>query len=211
VTAAWRDVTLPIGPDSIAWAGLAAPRLVPLAALAAGDAVNVAALDCCLHTGTHADAPFHVQAGGRTAERLDVSAYVGPALVVRTADPDRIERAELEALGVGRPGVERLLLATPAQYDGRSFPAAIPCLTPETAEWLVGLGLRLVGVNVPSLDPLDSRAMTVHRILFEAGLGVLENLALDGVAPGTYELVAPPLAVVGGDAAPVRALLRPLG
>ena len=72
------------------------------------------------------------------------------------------------------------------------------------------LGVRLVGVNGPSLDPLDSRSMDAHKILFAGGACILENLALSGIDAGDYELVAPPLAIVGGDAAPVRALLRRL-
>jgi arylformamidase len=208
MAAPWRDISLPIGADSSAWAGLAAPRLSWLARIADGAAVNVGQLDCCLHTGTHADAPLHVLGDGAPAERLDVSAFLGAAVVVRTEDPDLIREAELVAAGLGRRRPERVLIATPAQYDGRHFPSRIPHLEPAAAELLVHLGVRLVGVNVPSLDPLDSQTMDAHRILFGGGACVLENLALAAVAAGDYELVAPPLAVVGGDAAPVRALLR---
>jgi arylformamidase len=206
----WRDVTLPLGPDSVAWAGLPRPSLRPVARIDDGDAVNVAYLDCCLHSGTHADAPRHVRAGGASAERLDPAAFVGPALVVRTDDPAGITRAALLTTGVERLRPERLLVATPLQYDGRTFPERIPHLAPDAAELLVWLGLRLVGVNVPSLDPLDSTTLDAHRLLFDGGALVLENLALAGIEPGAYELVAPPLAIVGGDAAPVRALLRRL-
>jgi arylformamidase len=70
--------------------------------------------------------------------------------------------------------------------------------------------VRLVGVNTPSLDPLDSKSLEAHKVIFAGHAVVLENLALHDVDPGAYELVAPPLAVVGGDAAPVRALMRRL-
>jgi arylformamidase len=208
VAGPWLDITLPIAPDACAWAGLAGPRLSFLTRIDGGAAVNVGQIDCCLHTGTHADAPFHVLAAGATAERLDVSAYLGPALVVRTADPSAITVAELRAAGVERLRPERLLVATPAQYDGVHFPARVPHLAADAAELLVALGVRLVGVNVPSLDPLDSKTLDAHKLLFAGGIAVLENLALTGVRPGPYELVAQPLSVVGGDAAPVRALLR---
>ena len=206
----WIDVSLPIAPDACAWAGLAPPRLSLVARIDAGAAVNVGALDCCLHTGTHADAPFHVLAEGAPAERLDVGAYIGPAWVIRTDDSSAITVDELRAAGVERLRPERLLVATPAQYDGVHFPARIPHLAAEAAELLVALGVRLVGVNVPSLDPLDSKTLDAHKILFAGGVAVLENLALSGVEAGAHELVAPPLAVVGGDAAPVRALVRRL-
>jgi arylformamidase len=208
--APWRDISLPVAADSVAWAGLPAPRLSWLARIADGDSVSVGQLDCCLHTGTHADAPLHVLRDGTAAEQLDVGAFIGPALVLRTTDPEAITERELAAAGLEQRRPERLLIATPAQYDGRHFPERVPHLAPEAAEFLVHLGVRLVGVNVPSLDPLDSRAMAAHRLLFAGGTCILENLALSGIEAGDHELVAPPLAVVGGDAAPVRALLRRL-
>ena len=205
----WLDITLPITPRSIAWAGLPPPAIRFVARIYAGAAVNVGQLDCCLHTGTHADAPFHVLEAGATAEALDPGAFIGPALLLRTVDREAITRVELLALGIEHSPVERLLIATPCQYDGCRFPARIPHLEPEAAEMLVRLGVRLVGVNVPSVDPLDSKTLEAHRVLFGGGAVVLENLALDGIGAGRYDLVAAPLAVVGGDAAPVRALLRP--
>jgi arylformamidase len=89
------------------------------------------------------------------------------------------------------------------------FPDDFPYVAADAMEWLLGLGVRLVGVDVPSIDPVASAALDAHHLLFAAGGGVLENLDLAGVEAGRYELCAPPLKVVGGDAAPVRALLRP--
>ncbi len=211
----WTDISLPITAHSIPWSGLAAPRISLLGDIRAGSAVNVGQLDCCLHTGTHADAPWHIDQGGLTIDRMDPDLYLGPARVVATADPERISRLELADLlrevGRGDPTLERLLVATPTPFDGRSFPVRIPALDPDAAEWLIWLGVRLLGVNVPSIDPLESRTMDSHRLLFAAGAGVLENLALEGVAAArAYWLAAAPIKVAGADAAPVRALLRPL-
>lgn len=210
---AWIDISLPIGPEERAWSGIPPSRFSLLADLAAGASVNVGQLDCCTHSGTHADAPWHVDLGGRTIDRVDPGLYVGPASVLRIASTEAIERAELEELlrgevKQGDPRVERLLIATPQPYDGRHFPERIPALAPEAAAWLVWAGCRLVGVDQPSLDPLTAKDMASHRLLFEAGAGVLENLDLSRVDMGAYDLVAPPLRLLGGDAAPVRALVR---
>lgn len=214
-SAPWIDISLPIAPGAIAWSGLDPARLESLARRSEGAAVNVGRLDCCLHTGTHADAPWHVLDGGATVDRLDPALFIGPAQVLRTEDPDAISIESLRAAGLreGEAGGAplRLLIATPRPYDGRQFPETIPHLSPEAARWLVSLGLRLVGVNVPSLDPLDSRAMESHRVVFAAGAGILENLDLSTVEPGAYELFAAPIRISGADAAPVRALLRPRG
>lgn len=210
---AWIDISLPIGPSAIAWSGLPPSRLSLLAAIADGDAVTVGQLDCCTHTGTHADAPWHVDLGGKTIDRMDAGLYVGQATVLRLASPQAIDRAELEELlggdvKRGDPRVERLLIATPRPYDGKHFPARVPALAPEAADWLAWAGTRLVGVDQPSLDPLEAKDLASHRLLFAAGAGVLENLDLSRVEAGSYDLIAPPLRLIGGDAAPVRALVR---
>ncbi len=206
----WIDVTLPIGPATMAWPGLAAVELTLEAMIATGEPVNAGRLACSLHSGTHADAPYHVGEGGVCAEALDVGLYVGACQVVRLAPAGTVDRAALEAVGVGAGVPPRLLLATGSPYDGVHFPASIPHLDPAALDWLLGLGVRLVGVDVPSIDPLNSPTLDAHHLLFAAGGGVLENLDLSGVASGRYDLCAPPLKIVGGDAAPVRAVLWPI-
>jgi len=210
----WLDISLPIAPESVAWTGLSPPRLSWDARVDSGAAVNVARLDCSLHTGTHADAPLHVLADGTAVDRLDPAIFVGPAFVIRTDDPDSITVDALRSAGIGtsavrgNPPVERVLIATPRQYDGVDFPDSIPYLAPAAAALLADLGVRVIGVNVPSVDPLDSRSMDAHKIVFAAGMGVVENLDLRGIEPGWYDLVAAPIRIAGADAAPVRALVR---
>lgn len=62
---------------------------------------------------------------------------------------------------------------------------------------------------MPSVDPLDSKELAAHHALFRYGICILENVVLDRVQPGDYELIAVPLALRDADASPVRALLRP--
>jgi arylformamidase len=90
------------------------------------------------------------------------------------------------------------------------FPEPLTCLTVELVEHLAGRGIVLVGLDSPSVDRFDSKDLPVHKALHERGIANLENLALDGVPPGRYELVALPLKLKGRDASPVRAILRPI-
>ena len=71
-------------------------------------------------------------------------------------------------------------------------------------------GIRLVGIDTPSMDHADSKELAGHHTLFEGGVAILENLDLSGVPPGDYELIALPLRIVNGDSSPVRAILREL-
>lgn len=208
-TPPWIDVSLPIDGESIAWAGLAPPRMEREASIAAGDAVTVGRLSLCLHTATHADAPSHVAGSGGAIDAMPIAAYIGPARLVRLDGDGPVDRARLAARGIGARPPGRLLVATGAPYDGRAFPERVPAVEPATARWLALSGVRLLGVDVPSVDPLDSKALEAHHALLGSGVAILENLALGGLPEGEYDLVALPLRIVGGDASPVRAVVRP--
>ncbi len=178
-----------------------------------GESVNLAAVTTSLHVGTHADAPLHVESAWAASEALDVTAFVGPCTVIelpasRAVESD-IDVAELTEL-VGEQPSSRLLLRTSLSVATGAFPDDWPCLSPAAAQWLVARGVRLWGVDAPSVDRRHSKTLEVHHALLGSGAFVLENLDLRGAAPGRYELIAPPLAVHGADAAPVRALLRSL-
>jgi arylformamidase len=81
---------------------------------------------------------------------------------------------------------------------------------PETVEWLASLGVRLIGIDTASVDPATSKTLESHQRLRRLDLRVLENLVLDEVPEGDYELIALPLKWVDADASPVRAILRSL-
>lgn len=206
--APWIDISLPIDGASIAWTGIAPPRLTHEAAIADGASVNVGRLSACLHTATHADAPCHIRTGALTIEAMPIDAYIGPARLVRHAGDGAVTRASLAAGGVGADGPARLLIASEQPFDGRRFPDRVPSIDPDAARWLVAIGVRLVGVDVPSIDPLRSKALAAHHALLGGGVVVLENLLLLGLPEGEYDLVALPLRIVGGDASPVRAVVR---
>src|SRR5690606_7574218 len=112
-------------------------------------------------------------------------------------------------------GVERLLLRTSRTHDHRRFDPDFTALGPDAARVLAASGLRLVGIDSPSMDHAASKDLPAHHVLAAAGIALLENLDLSAVPVdperGTdYELIALPLRIVGGDSAPVRAVLRPL-
>ena len=175
--------------------------------IAEGATVNLSSISGSPHVGTHADAPLHVHDGWPASDALPLAAFVGDALVLDvsacTAGP-----LPLAADDPRLAGVERLLLRTGRTIAAGAFPTAWPVLAVETAAGLAARGLKLVGVDAPSVDERESRTLDVHRALFGGGTFVLENLDLRAVPEGRYELIAPPQRLVGLDAAPVRAVLR---
>jgi arylformamidase len=177
--------------------------------MARGDSVNVSCVNSSPHVGTHADAPFHVDPRWPASDALTLDAFTGVATV---ADVSR-HRGALDVASLGLPAgqsVERLLLRTARSIGDGAFPDSWPWLDDSAVGELLDLGLRLLGVDAPSVDGRDSTSLVVHRALFRGGAFVLENLDLRQVAPGDYHLTAFPLRVAGLDASPVRAVLRPL-
>lgn len=177
--------------------------------MAQGASVQVSAITLSPHVGTHADAPLHVTPGAAGADLLPLAAFAGRARVLTVgAEPRDIHAAEL--LPQLPPDTERLLLRTGASVARGAFPEDWPALTAECATALVARGVRLLGVDCPSVDRRTSTALGTHHALFDGGAAVLENLDLHLVRDGEYELVAYPLKLADLDAAPVRAVLREL-
>jgi arylformamidase len=173
-----------------------------------GSSVNLTTITTSPHVGTHADAPLHVTDGAAAADALPLEAFIGRALVIEVTDMPRDLGGELAARVPD--GTLRLLLRTGRSIASGAFPDDWPALSAATASVLAGRGVRLVGVDAPSVDRRNSKTLAVHRALFEKGAQVLENLDLRGVPEGEYELLAAPVRWAGIDAAPVRAVLRPV-
>jgi arylformamidase len=170
----------------------------------AGASVNVGAVRLSTHCGTHVDAPFHFDEQGQKVDELALATFVGKAIVVHVPNRPAISRDDLSR---DWQGATRLLLRTDAWDDPHTFPQQIPVVERDVPAWLGSQGIVLLGVDVPSVDVFDTQELPNHHALAENGIAILESLNLQGVEEGVYNLVAAPLKLVGGDAAPVRALL----
>jgi arylformamidase len=171
-----------------------------------GASVNVGTLTASVHAATHCDAPYHYDDAGPTVDRLPLAAFLGPAWVVDVAGVVGPWRPRLEGLDLA--GAPRVLFRTGGWPDPGRFPDAIPVMEPELPAWLGDRGVVLVGVDLPSVDALDSKTLDNHHALGRAGIAILEGLWLEGVPAGRYELIALLLRITGADGSPVRAVLR---
>jgi arylformamidase len=176
--------------------------------MADGASVNLSALTTSPHVGTHADAPLHVHDDGAPSDQLPLDAFIGPAVVVDVSHlAGELDRDTLRAAGlVTTPA--RLLLKTGQSIARGGFPESWPALTAACVQSLTADGLRLVGVDCPSVDVRESKTLDVHHAIFGGGAFILENLDLSIPAAGSYDLMAAPVKLGGLDAAPVRAVLR---
>jgi len=203
------DISPPVHAGSPVFPGDAPYHQQWAATLSAGCPVNVATLTLSPHTGAHADAPLHYSPDGAAVGLLDLEPYLGPCRVLHALGCGPLLRPQHLAHGLDAGLPPRLLVRTygraPTGWD-----PALTAFAPETLELLADRGLRLVGIDSASIDPADSRDLPSHQVARRRELRVLENLLLDAVPEGDYELIALPLKLVSADASPVRAVLRAL-
>ena len=201
----WLDISRPLAAGTACWPG-DVPCTFRLGwSIAAGESVNVGAVETSVHTATHCDAPFHFDNAGATVDRLPLDVFVGPALVVDVRGlarwKDVLERLDLSPTA-------SVLFRTGAWPDTTRFPESIPVMEPDLPDWLADRGVRLIGVDLPSVDSLDSGTLDNHHALGRRGITIVEGLWLEDVGPGRYEFVGLPLKIVGADGSPLRAALR---
>ena len=200
-----RDISRSLTPGHPNWPGDDPYTLAPRLRIAGGDSVNTALLSCSTHTGTHVDAPFHYKNGGQTLDEVPLEVYVGPCRVIQATGHDVVPASIVDGVE-NLPG--RVLLYTGQPAAWASFPENFSALSPDLVRVLATKGVRLVGTDAPSVDPLTSKTLDAHRAFAETGLYILEGLNLAGVAAGDYELICLPLPLAGADGAPARAILR---
>ena len=171
--------------------------------------VNVSALTFSPHVGAHADAPLHYDNQGAAIGAVELEPYLGRCRVIHAIGTGPlVEWRHVEHALDDLP--PRVLVRTYEHAPVDRFDPSLAAYAPETIDRLAALGVRLVGIDTASIDPADSKALASHQAVRRHGLRVLENLVLDDVAEGDYELIALPLKLVTADASPVRAVLRSL-
>ena len=203
------DISPPITPDLKVWPGDTPPTREVLLDMKQGDNLTLSTLRATVHLGAHADAPSHYGVDAPSIEQWAPDRYWGPCQVIHV-DVSPGERINDRMVGES-VRAERVLFATGTFPDPTDFNEDFAGFAAEYIERLAGHGVKLVGIDTPSVDLFASQDLEAHRACLQHEVAILEGIVLRDVPPGHYELVALPLMLVGFDASPVRALLRDLG
>jgi arylformamidase len=172
-----------------------------------GIPVNVSKFTMSTHCGTHADAPYHYDEQGARIGALDLNVFVGPCRVIHAQSAHPLCLPE-DVAPFLKNAPTRILLRLFAGQDSKKWNEDFRALAPETIELLATHGCKLVGVDTASVDPATSKLLPAHMACKRSNIIILENLLLDHVEPGDYELIALPLKFENLEASPVRAVLR---
>ena len=211
------DVSRTLSADLPPWPGDVAFRYQVNGRIAEGSSVNVGSIQMSLHNGTHADAKFHFDDNGWKIDQATLEIYFGPAVVVDltqrySGTPQggrwpQVQVSDLERAADDLRATGRLLLNTGVWRASSVFPDPIPTLARGVPEWLQSLGVKLLGLDVPSVDEIDAKQLVNHHAIGNAGISIVESLDLSAVTGGRYNFVALPLKIAGADGSPVRAIL----
>jgi arylformamidase len=172
--------------------------------------VNVSTLTLSPHTGAHADAPLHYDPEGLSPGALDLTPYLGPCRVIHAIGCGPLVQWAHVEHSVDAALPPRVLVRTYLRMPADRFDEDLPAYAPQVIERRADRGVKLVGIDSASIDPAASTTLDSHQVIRRRGLRVLENLVLDDVPEGDYELIALPLKLTSADASPVRAVLREL-
>jgi len=208
------DISRTLSHDLAEWPGDEPCRFRLTGEKAKGQSVNLGAISMSVHNGTHADARFHFDTNGESIDKAPLETYLGRATVVDLTQAflDSKEkhlitiedlRPSAEAIGA----TSRLLVRTGRWSDSTIFPDKIPVIAADVPAWLQKNGVKLLGLDLPSVDEIDSKSLQNHHALARAGIAIVESLDLSSVASGVYQFAALPLKIAGGDGAPMRAIL----
>lgn len=204
-----HDISPPIGPALAVWPGDTPPTREVLLDRRQGANITLSTLHATVHLGAHADAFSHVADDAPSIDAHPLDPYIGPCQVVR------VEIGGGRRIGVDRVDLDavqspRLLIATGTFPDPNRFNQDFAALEPALIVALHARGVRLIGIDTPSVDLFHSKDLPTHAALVRHRIATLEGLVLHQVPEGHYELIALPLRLVGFDASPVRAILRSL-
>lgn len=202
------DISPPLSPETPLFPGDTRFAQQWTARIGATCPVNISAITLSVHSGAHADAPLHYADGAAPIGEVELAPYLGICRVIEALDcGPLVQPAHLEH---ALPEVPPRVLVRTCRRAPVQWSPLFSAFAPETIVELARLGVKLVGIDSQSVDPADSKQLLSHRCLLESQMRVLENLVLDDVPAGDYELIALPLKLMAADASPVRAVLREL-
>jgi len=203
------DISPPVQPGAPVFPGDTPYAQQWAATISPGCPVNVSTLTLSPHVGAHADAPLHYDPHGVAVGALDLEPYLGRCRVVHAIARGPLVTWQHIAHAM-HDLPPRVLVRTYERAPVDHWDPLLAAFAPETLERLADAGVRLVGIDTASIDPADSKTLDSHQVIRRRGVRVLENLVLDAVPEGDYELIALPLKLMAADASPVRAVLREL-
>ncbi|MGD7045175.1 arylformamidase [Jeotgalibacillus proteolyticus] len=201
------DISMELSQESAVWPGDTLFQYEVVWDIEESGSVNVGKIESSTHMGTHIDAPFHYDQNGKKVDELSLERYISKALVVDCRGKERISADDILPF-ITDSSIRSVLIKTNYWKDRNHFPETIPVMQEDVPGKLAEKNINLIGVDLPSVDTIDSKELKNHLELHRHDIWILEGIDLKEVSEGVYELIALPLKIAGADGSPVRAVLR---
>ncbi|MFZ6861539.1 arylformamidase [Undibacterium sp. Ji67W] len=176
--------------------------------IADGCPVKVSKISMSTHTGAHCDAPSHYGVDGKAIDEVDLQTYTGSCRVIHCIGAAQVLPEHVQPYLTQIP--PRVLFRAYQQAPQMQWDSNFPYVSSAAIELLAAHGVKLIGIDSPSLDPQESKTLDAHLCVKKHQMAILEGIVLDDIVAGDYELICLPLKLKGLDASPVRAVLRSL-
>lgn len=206
-----HDLTALLETHMPTWPASPLPVFEPVG-LVPRDGYSIERVNCLTHTGTHVDAPYHFLEDGLTVDRIPADRLVGRAAVLdlrKDLHGDLIGTETLQRHWPKSFEPEIVLLETGwsrERASSRKYLYEFPGLSPESAEWIVGKGVRGVGTDTLGIDPYSNSKFEAHKVILRRGIWIVEALDhLDALAEDRpYTLIVGPLKIAHASGAMAR-------
>lgn len=200
------DISPPVDERLNVWPGDVGYTRTVTGHIKTGSTVTTSVIRSTTHMGSHADAPSHYGLDAPTIDMMPLDLYIGECQVISVDAPrgTRVMPEQVEA-AIEAP---RVIIRTGTFPDFKNWNRDFAALSPELVDLMFEMGVKLIGVDAPSVDLFDSKDLPAHKAFLRHEMAIIEGLVLAEVPDGVYELIAVPLKLIGADASPVRAVLR---
>jgi arylformamidase len=171
---------------------------------------NITQLIVSTHHGTHVDAPYHFFDNGRTIDKLDLHKCIGQAHIIDLSGIGPRYVITPKDMQLHRDKIiqgSRIIIRTDwwKKYPKKEYFFDGPMVSPELARWFAKIGIFMLGVETPGVNP--EKWEEVHKILLKKEIVIIEGLAyLNKLKGNSVYFIAAPLKIRGRDGSPARAV-----
>ena len=205
------DLTHTIKPNMPVFPGTEAPQLSP-ASTFEKDGFRETLLNMYSHTGTHMDAPAHVRVDGITLDKFPADKFVGKALVIDCSDLSEGDIIDISYINKYKNIIDEaefILFRTnwDKYWDTEKYYGKFPVINDEVADFLINSNKKGIGLDVISIEEIESEDLPMHHKILKNNLVIIENLCnLDQIGNNLFTFCALPLKFINSDGASIRAL-----
>jgi kynurenine formamidase len=164
------------------------------------------------HTGTHMDAPAHVREDGITLDKFGADKFVGKAIVVDCSDLSEGDTIDISYINKYKGIIEDaefVLFKTgwDRYWDTEKYYGNFPVISEEVADYLISSNKKGIGLDVISIEAIESEDLPMHHKVLKNNLVIIENLCnLDQIGSDLFTFCALPLKFINSDGASIRAV-----